>query len=164
MPIRSAGVIHKGNPGPCVNRNRGRHGAVSAPVHGYLLGLSTVRPRIRCKLIRGQPHLRPTIAPQQQGEEYQQHQDDIASHAAPPLIVCAVPSADQEGGSRALMLYTRFPLPTTLCRAVRAYPELSALVGGHGPDLRRLFLRGHGGNSAALGVRKATPYEISRGK
>ena len=62
-----------------------------------------------------------------------------------------------------LTLYARFPLPTTLCRAVRAYPELSALVGGHEPDLRRLFLGGHGGNSAALGVRKATPYEISRG-
>ena len=143
MPIRSAGVIHKGNPGPCVNRNRGRHGAVSAPVHGYLLGLSTVRPRIRCKLIRGQPHLRPTIAPQQQGEEYQQHQDDIASHAAPPLIVCAVPSADREGGSRALSLYTGFPLPTTLCRAVRAYPELSA-YGRPAPEPRELFLRGYG--------------------
>ena len=31
------------------------------------------------------------------------------------------------------------------------YPELFALVGGHTPDLRGLFLRGHGGNSAALG-------------
>ena len=36
-----------------------------------------------------------------------------------------------------------------LCSAV--YPELFALVGGHTPDLRGLFLRGHGGNSAALG-------------
>ena len=27
-------------------------------------------------------------------------------------------------------------------------------MGGHGPDLRRLFLRGHGGNSAALGVQQ----------
>ena len=33
-----------------------------------------------------------------------------------------------------------------------AYPELSALVGPHVPDLRGLFLRGEGGNSAALGV------------
>lgn len=31
------------------------------------------------------------------------------------------------------------------------YPELFALVGGQVPDLRGLFLRGHGGNSAALG-------------
>ena len=31
------------------------------------------------------------------------------------------------------------------------YPELFALVGGHTPDLRGLFLRGHGGNSAELG-------------
>ena len=31
------------------------------------------------------------------------------------------------------------------------YPELFALVGGHTPDLRGLFLRGHGGNSAGLG-------------
>ena len=128
MPIRSAGVIHKGNPGPCVNRNRGRHGAVSAPVHGYLLGLSTVRPRIRCKLIRGQPHLRPTIAPQQQGEEYQQHQDDIASHAAPPLIVCAVPNADQEGGSRALMLYS-FPAPH---KALSGSTRVPGIVGPRG--------------------------------
>ena len=32
-----------------------------------------------------------------------------------------------------------------------AYPELFAVVGGQTPDLRGLFLRGHGGNSAALG-------------
>ena len=32
-----------------------------------------------------------------------------------------------------------------------SYPELFALVGGQVPDLRGLFLRGHGGNSAALG-------------
>ena len=31
------------------------------------------------------------------------------------------------------------------------YPELFALMGGQVPDLRGLFLRGHGGNSAALG-------------
>ena len=36
-----------------------------------------------------------------------------------------------------------------LCSAV--YPELFALMGGHTPDLRGLFLRGHGGNSAELG-------------
>ena len=36
----------------------------------------------------------------------------------------------------------------------RAYPELFAIVGGQTPDLRGLFLRGHGGNSAALGVRQ----------
>ena len=36
----------------------------------------------------------------------------------------------------------------------RAYPELFAVVGGQVPDLRGLFLRGHGGNSAALGVRQ----------
>ena len=32
-----------------------------------------------------------------------------------------------------------------------AYPELFAVLGGNVPDLRGLFLRGHGGNSAALG-------------
>ena len=32
-----------------------------------------------------------------------------------------------------------------------SYPELFALVGGQVPDLRGLFLRGHGGNSAGLG-------------
>lgn len=33
-----------------------------------------------------------------------------------------------------------------------AYPELFALMGGQVPDLRGLFLRGLGGNSAALGI------------
>ena len=35
------------------------------------------------------------------------------------------------------------------------YPELFAVVGNSVPDLRGLFLRGHGGNSAALGVRQS---------
>ena len=34
------------------------------------------------------------------------------------------------------------------------YPELFAVLGGNVPDLRGLFLRGHGGNSAALGVQQ----------
>ena len=34
------------------------------------------------------------------------------------------------------------------------YPELFAVVGGQVPDLRGLFLRGHGGNSAALGIQQ----------
>lgn len=34
------------------------------------------------------------------------------------------------------------------------YPELFAVVGDQVPDLRGLFLRGHGGNSAALGIRQ----------
>lgn len=33
-----------------------------------------------------------------------------------------------------------------------AYPELFAVLGGKTPDLRGLFLRGHGGNSAELGA------------
>ena len=36
----------------------------------------------------------------------------------------------------------------------RTYPELFAVLGGQVPDLRGLFLRGHGGNSAALGTRQ----------
>ena len=32
------------------------------------------------------------------------------------------------------------------------YPELFAVLGNSVPDLRGLFLRGHGGNSAALGA------------
>lgn len=35
---------------------------------------------------------------------------------------------------------------------LRAYPELFALLGVRVPDFRGLFLRGVGGNSAALGV------------
>ena len=34
------------------------------------------------------------------------------------------------------------------------YSELFAVLGGQVPDLRGLFLRGHGGNSAALGVQQ----------
>ena len=34
----------------------------------------------------------------------------------------------------------------------RAYPELFAVLGNSVPDLRGLFLRGHGGKSAALGT------------
>ena len=102
-------------------------------MHGYLLGLSTVRPRIRCKLIRGQPHLRPTIAPQQ-GEKYQQHQDGKASHViAPPLIVCTVPGADQEGGSRALFIYPHSPRPATLCRQMPRVPGTLVLSGSLAP-------------------------------
>ena len=36
----------------------------------------------------------------------------------------------------------------------RAYPELFAVLGVKVPDLRGLFLSGHGGNSAALGVQQ----------
>ena len=36
-----------------------------------------------------------------------------------------------------------------------AYPELFALLGNPVPDLRGLFLRGRGGNSAALGVQQS---------
>lgn len=39
--------------------------------------------------------------------------------------------------------------------AIKAYPELFALVGPNVPDLRGLFLRGLGGKSAALGVRQS---------
>lgn len=53
------------------------------------------------------------------------------------------------------ILLTRFCLnfqgkPCTSCLS-KNYPELFALMGGQVPDLRGLFLRGHGGNSAALG-------------
>ena len=47
----------------------------------------------------------------------------------------------------------RFAMPS------RAYPELFAVVGGQVPDLRGLFLRGHGGNSAALGVRQGDAFK-----
>ena len=40
-----------------------------------------------------------------------------------------------------------------------AYPELFAVVGGQVPDLRGLFLRGHGGNSAALGVQQGDAFK-----
>ena len=159
LPNRHGGVIHKGNPGPCWRRNRGWHGAVTAPVHGYRVRLQHLSAPYQCQLIRGRPHLGPTIAPQQQGVEYQQHQDDIASHAAPPLIVCAVPSADREGGSRALSLYTGFPLPTTLCRAVRAYPELSALMGGQRPSYRNSFSGGMGEVRLPWSSNKRMRYE-----
>ena len=51
------------------------------------------------------------------------------------------------------------PSPEPFSRALDAYPELFAIVGGQTPDLRGLFLRGHGGNSAALGVRQEDAFK-----
>ncbi|MBD5646492.1 MAG: hypothetical protein HDQ89_02335 [Desulfovibrio sp.] len=45
-----------------------------------------------------------------------------------------------------------FQWPATLSRQGSAFPELFAVVGNRVPDLRGYFLRGLGGNSAALGV------------
>ena len=69
----------------------------------------------------------------------------------PSFAASAVPSWK---GDRARSLYPHSPRPATLCQAACAYPELFAVVGGQTPDLRGLFLRGHGGNSAALGVQQ----------
>ena len=56
-----------------------------------------------------------------------------------------------------------------LCRAFLwlpqgAYPELFAVLGNSVPDLRGLFLRGHGGNSAALGVRQGDAIRNIKGQ
>ena len=40
-----------------------------------------------------------------------------------------------------------------------AYPELFALLGGQVPDLRGLFLRGVGGNSAGLGEKQEDAFK-----
>ena len=55
-----------------------------------------------------------------------------------------------------IMIEQRFvnQCPATFCQPRGAYPELFAVLGGQTPDLRGLFLRGHGGNSAALGVQQ----------
>ena len=42
---------------------------------------------------------------------------------------------------------------------LRTYPELFALMGGKVPDLRGLFLRGVGGNSAGLGVKQEDSFK-----
>ena len=44
------------------------------------------------------------------------------------------------------------------------YPELFAVLGGQTPDLRGLFLRGHGGDSAALGVRQGDAIRNIKGQ
>ena len=54
------------------------------------------------------------------------------------------------------------PVPYTCIHPARqhfagqhgAYPELFALIGNSVPGLRGLFLWGHGGDSAALGVQQ----------
>ncbi len=51
-------------------------------------------------------------------------------------------------GSRARSLYPDLPRATTLFRPARAFPELFALVGRRVPDLRGLFLRGHGSHTS----------------
>ena len=62
--------------------------------------------------------------------------------------------ADAWEGSRVRFLYLDSSRPATRLQEHRAYPELFAVVGNSVPDLRGLFLRGHGGNSAALGVQQ----------
>ncbi|WP_300883249.1 hypothetical protein [uncultured Desulfovibrio sp.] len=42
----------------------------------------------------------------------------------------------------------------------RAYPELFAVLGGNVPDLRGLFLRGHGGKASPLKQRQADSVHI----
>ena len=44
------------------------------------------------------------------------------------------------------------------------YPELFAVLGNSVPDLRGLFLRGHGGDSAALGVRQGDAIRNIKGQ
>ena len=52
-----------------------------------------------------------------------------------------------------------FPARQRVAGQRGAYPELFALMGGRTPDLRGVFLRGHGGNSAALGVRQEDAFK-----
>lgn len=44
------------------------------------------------------------------------------------------------------------------------YPALRSLIGANVPDLRGLFLRGHGGNSAALGIQQGDAIRNITGK
>ena len=57
-----------------------------------------------------------------QGPERQAGRKYVSAWRHPPFSVCAVPTLGPEG-SRACCLYPDFPLPTTLPRAARAFPE-----------------------------------------
>ena len=65
------------------------------------------------------------------------------------------------------VLYTRFYLDfqgkSGIPGPSRTYPELFALMGGKLPDLRGLFLRGHGGSSAGLGTKQGESVYIAPG-
>ena len=65
-----------------------------------------------------------------------------------------------------IMIEQRFvnQCPATFCQPRGAYPELFAVLGGQVPDLRGLFLRGHGGDSAALGVRQGDAIRNIKGQ
>ena len=67
-------------------------------------------------------------------------------------------------GSRVRFLYLDSSRPATRLQEPRAYPELFAVLGGQVPDLRGLFLRGHGGDSAALGVRQGDAIRNIKGQ
>ena len=67
-------------------------------------------------------------------------------------------------GSRVRFLYLDSSRPATRLQEPRAYPELFAVVGSQVPDLRGLFLRGHGGDSAALGVRQGDAIRNIKGQ
>ena len=65
------------------------------------------------------------------------------------------------GGRPSFLEHVTLEIPALRRSKLRqsAYPELFAVVGGQVPDLRGLFLRGHGGNSAALGVRQEDAFK-----
>lgn len=87
----------------------------------------------QCQLIRGQPFMadyRPAAAGRGVPATPRRHSVSCGT----PLIVCAVPGADQEGGSRARSLYLDSSCPATRCRAAR---RVSGTVRAHGrPDAR----------------------------
>ena len=65
-------------------------------------------------------------------------------------------------GSRVRFLYLDSSRPATRLQEPRAYPELFAVVGSQVPDLRGLFLRGHGSqvhsqnNGSTVGITSTT--------
>ena len=103
LPSPARVVIEEGNPGSCANRNRGWHGAVRAPVHGY-------QPRVRfydpAQLHWAGSTLTWRRTPGRgQGPQRQAGRKHVSAWRHPPFSVCAVPTLRPEGSRAHMILY-----------------------------------------------------------
>ena len=116
LPDGAGMAIVKGNPGSCANRNRGWHGAVSAPCTAasirtmfYDLGPS---PGPGSTLIQRQTPKRG------QGPQQQAGPKQVSAWRHPPFSVCAVPTHGPEG-SRAELPVSCFAAQLNTCSVSR---------------------------------------------
>ena len=106
----------------------------------------------------GRGQLLSDVRRQQQDKGHCDKQDENKSLHGCTLLSPFAPCRRSGQRVAAQKMYTLIPLDfqgkAGVPRPSRTYPELFALLGGKLPDLRGLFLRGHGGKSAGLMVKQ----------